>query len=175
MNPQHLAVTNRWGTPEDIIERARRCMGGITLDPCSEERFNEVVKAEQYYSLLERGEDGLVLPWHGKVLLNPPGDTRKGRLGLVRKFWEKMLTEEIEQCVYIGFSMEQLGQLADASAHPSDFSICYLRQRIHFNRHDNKNGSPSHSNFVAGVSVDHAAFVREFGELGKIQKGPLAR
>ncbi len=88
-----------------------------------------------------------------------------------------MLEEPIDQCIYVGFTMEQLGILADAPAHPSDFSICYLRKRIPFNRHDRPEGegSPSHSNFVTGLNVDHGAFVREFGELGKIQKGPLGR
>jgi hypothetical protein len=161
-------------------------MGKITFDPCSESLFNKVVQADVYYSFLERGEDGLKLPWRQatwnldvvNVLLNPPGEEKgKKRVGYVRKFWEKMLVEPIDQCVYIGFSNEQLGILADASAHPSDFSICYLRNRIPFNRHDRPEGegSPSHANFAVGVNVDHEAFVREFGPLGKIQKGPLAR
>jgi hypothetical protein len=70
--------------------------------------------------------------------------------------------------------MEQLGLLADASAHPSDFSICYLRPRIHFNRHDGDNSTPTHANFVTGINVSHAAFLEEFGKLGKVQAGPLA-
>jgi hypothetical protein len=98
VNPQHSNVTNRWGTPEDIVERARKTMGGIDLDPCSEEVFNATIKATQYYSFLERGEDGLVLPWFGRVLLNPPGEEKgKPRVGYVRKFWERALAEPIEQ------------------------------------------------------------------------------
>ncbi|HEY6019172.1 MAG TPA: hypothetical protein VIY48_04510 [Candidatus Paceibacterota bacterium] len=150
-------------------------MGGIDLDPCSEAQFNEVIKATKYYSLLERGEDGLKLPWFGKVWLNPPGEERnKPRLGLVRAFWEKLFTEDVEQAIYVGFSMEQLGQLADASVHPSDFSICYLRNRLHFNRHDGNNGSPTHSNFICGINVFHDSFEREFKDLGKVQRGPMS-
>lgn len=179
-NPQHSSATHRWGTERDVVERGRRVMGGITFDPCSEELFNKVVQADVYYSYTERGENGLLLPWpkDAKTLLNPPGEEKgKPRVGYVRKFWEKMLVEPIEQCVYVGFSMEQLGILADASAHPSDFSICYLRNRIKFNRHDRPEGegSPSHANFVCLIGGDHDAFVREFGPLGKVQKGPLVR
>ncbi len=164
---QHSKATARWGTPEDIVERARRVMGGIDLDPCSESKFQTTVKAVRYYSLTERGEDGLLLPWNGRVFVNPPG-------GMIRSFWERGLSQPVEQLIWIGFSMEQLGQLADASAHPSDFSICFLRKRISFQRHDDYEGTPSHANFVSGVNVDHATFVREFGPLGKIQAGPLS-
>lgn len=179
MNPLHSQETNRWGTPEDIVERARRSMGAIDLDPCSEEQFNAIVRATQYYSLLERGEDGLALPWRGRVLLNPPGEEKGKKRGkFVRRFWEKMLSEDIDMCVYIGFSMEQLGVLADATLHPSDFSICYVRHRIPFvksNKKPDEKDRPSHANFIVGVNVPHDAFVREFGELGKIQAGPHAR
>jgi hypothetical protein len=176
-NAQHSNATHRWGTAEYIVEAIRRVMGGIDLDVCSEAMFNEVVKATRYYSLTERGEDGLVLPWFGRVLLNPPGEEKgKKRQSYVRKFWERLLSQpDVEQACYIGFSNEQLGILADATAHPSDFSICYLRNRIPFNRHDRPigKGSPSHANFISGINVDHAAFVREFGDLGKVQRGPL--
>lgn len=178
MSAQHSHESNRWGTQRDIVERIRRCMGRIDFDPCSESKFNEVVKATTYYSFLERGEDGLVLPWHGCTLLNPPGEEKgKKRVGYVRKFWEKMLVEPIEMCCYVGFSNEQLGVLADASAHPSDFSICYLRKRIEFYRHDqnpDEIGNPAHANFVCAVNVPHSDFEREFKELGKVQRGPLA-
>lgn len=177
---RHSHATNRWGTPEDIVERARRCMGRITFDPCSESKFNLTVKADRYYSFIERGEDGLLLPWpkDALVLLNPPGEEKgKPRQKFVTRFWNKMLSEDIAQCVYIGFSMEQLAILADEKAHPSDFSICFVRNRIPFDRHDlepGEAGSPGHSNFICLIGGSHSAFVREFGELGKIQKGPLA-
>ncbi len=172
---QHSKATVRWGTPNDgkwnIVDRCRRTMGGIDLDPCSEEKFNLVVQATQYYSLLERGEDGLGLPWFGRMMINPPGL-------VVREFWEKALMSEAEQIMWVGFSNEQLGQLADASAHPSDFAICYLRKRIPFNRFDatpDTPDRPAHANYICGISVDPDAFIREFGDLGKIQFGPLAR
>lgn len=177
INPFHSHSTHRWGSPEYVVESARRVMGKIDLDPCSEAFFNETVRAERYYSLLERGEDGLVLPWYGCVFVNPPGEEKgKKRQNYVRRFWERLLTQsDVEQGIWVGFSMEQLGILADALAHPSDFSICYFRKRIPFVSTDlSKPDRPAHANFVVGVNVDHAAFVREFGPLGKVQRGPIA-
>ncbi len=177
-NVKHSKGTVRWGTPngkpedgEDIVDRCRRVMGAIDFDPCSEERFNAVVKATRYYSLLERGEDALLLPWEGRTMCNHPG-------GLTKKFWRKLFqSPDVTQCMWIGFSNEQLGILASEEYHPSDFSICYHRKRVPFNRHDaqpDDDNNPAHANYTCGVGVDHNAFVREFGPLGKIQAGPLA-
>jgi hypothetical protein len=41
----------------------------VDLDPCSNSR--STVRADRTYSL-ERGEDGLRLPWVGSVFVNPP-------------------------------------------------------------------------------------------------------
>lgn len=157
----HSAATPKWGTPADIVERARRVMGSINLDPCSSDYFNQVVQAEQHYSLDDRQEDGLALPWFGNVFCNPPG-------GLVREFWRKAMAEPYLQMIWVGFSLEQLALLADEPFHPMDFSICIPRKRLKFKRHDGYMGSPSHSNYIAGVYVDHDRFNAYFGELGKV-------
>lgn len=166
-NARHSKATKRWGTSPDIVEACRRVMGRIDLDPCSEDYFQEVVRAGRHYSLLERGEDALVLPWFGRVFCNPPG-------GLISEFWNRALTQPCDQLMWVGFSVEQLCVLADESAHPTDFSICYLRKRIPFKRHDGYQGSPSHGNYVVGINVDHSAFATEFGPLGKVQRGEFA-
>jgi hypothetical protein len=134
-NAQHSADSVRWGTPYEWIEREREVFNGpIHFDPCSEAEFNATVGAALYFSLEERGEDGLKLPWPTfsnimTVHLNPPG-------GLIREFWDKVLVEpSVQQCMWYGFAMNQLNLLADKEVHPTDFSIVYLRKRIPFNPH----------------------------------------
>lgn len=56
--------TNRWLTPNWIVES----LGEFDLDPCGAP--NHTLAAETY--LLENGQDGLLLPWNGRVWLNPP-------------------------------------------------------------------------------------------------------
>jgi len=166
-NPLHSAKSPKWGTPADIVERARLVMGGIDLDPCSSDYFQQSVNADRYYSLDDRGEDGLTLPWAGKVYVNPPG-------GLVKEFWRKAMSEPVVQMVWCGFSVEQLALLADEEYHPLDFSFCILRKRIRFTRHDGYSGSPSHSNYVVGCNVDHDKFVEQFSSIGRVY-GPRIR
>jgi len=167
-NARHSKATVRWGTPEDIIARERRVFGGqIDLDPCTEAAFEHVVGATHNYSLIDRGQDGLALPWFGRVHCNPPG-------GLIPEFWRKALGSDATQVIWVGFSIEQLGILADEEAHPLDFSCCILRKRLGFRRHDGFEGAPSHANFICGINVSHAAFSIEFGPLGKVTAGRLA-
>jgi hypothetical protein len=164
----HSKETPRWGSPSDLVERARRVMGAIDLDPCSESAFQRTVQASRYYSLTERDEDGLKLPWFGRVYCNPPG-------GIVLPFWRRLVSEPIEQGVWCGFSLNQLGRFADEEFQPEDFSFCRVRKRIKFLYPDGTvSTSPSHFNYVCGVRVDPNAFDREFGPLGRVSHGRLA-
>ena len=165
---RHSKAEIRWGTPSDIVERSRNVMGSIDLDPCSSVAFNEIVQAKQFFSLDDRGENGLELPWQGNIFVNPPGN-------LVREFWKKAYQTVIygqkSQLIFIGFSVEQLALLAVETYHPMDFSFCILRKRMSFTRHDGFKGSPSHANYVCGMNVNHGAFISNFKPLGRVYKG----
>lgn len=54
----------RWLTPTPLV----RALGSFDLDPC--DAPNHYLARRTY--LLERGENGLKLPWEGRVWLNPP-------------------------------------------------------------------------------------------------------
>ena len=127
-NPRHLSQTTEHGTPSDIIESARALMGGIDLDPASDALFNTVVKAETYFT---EQDNGFTRPWHGRVLLNPPGGLCDdvGKRILMSKghgyvypdgkpalshhsamawWWIKLMHElkNLHEAIFIGFSIE---------------------------------------------------------------------
>ena len=58
-----------WFTPAEYIEKARKVLGDIDLDPASCKTAQRVVKAKKFYT---REQDGLQQSWSGRVWLNPP-------------------------------------------------------------------------------------------------------
>jgi hypothetical protein len=56
--------SNRWLTPNWIVE----ALGDFDLDPCGAPGHSLAAVTYQ----IDDGEDGLLLPWNGRVWLNPP-------------------------------------------------------------------------------------------------------
>jgi hypothetical protein len=128
MNVQHLSKSSLWMTPEPILEASRELMGGITLDPASDQEANERVKADFFISSDSLTEDWY---WGGEptqaAFLNPPG----GR-GQPKAFWNKLLSswkeEYVGQAIYIAFSLEQLQQ----NQSMLDFPVCLPNKRLKY-------------------------------------------
>ena len=58
-----------WETPTAILETLYAVFGKFDLDPCSPRRTRPPVRAKVHYTA---EDDGLSLPWHGVVFVNPP-------------------------------------------------------------------------------------------------------
>ena len=71
-------------TPPNIVEAARRTMGGIDLDPASSEAANRSVGASRIFTA---EQDGLNQKWSGRVWMNHPF----GR-GLNSRWVQKMVS-----------------------------------------------------------------------------------
>lgn len=155
----HLSKTAEWFTPPDIVELARRVLGGFDLDPASCAKANEVVRATRYYT---KEDDGLEQPWEGRVFLNPPGDLSGN---LVKRFWAKAVGhwEGMRSPVFwVGFNIEQLRSLQlPMTPSPLGFPTCVPPTRLRFRRPDGSVGThPSHANYItviADYDSDHAA------------------
>jgi hypothetical protein len=149
------------------------------------------VKATRYFT---QEDDGLRQVWHGRVFLNPPG-------GLVREFWMALMLawrdKNIEQAVWIGYSLEQLQTLQACPLSPLNFPMCVTAKRIAFIENEAKRvariqklteynmanaaiggklrriseraGSPSHSNYITYLGPNTQAFVREFSQFGQVR------
>jgi hypothetical protein len=64
--------SDRYFSPAWLIEATIEQFGAIDLDPCHDPDPACLIKATKVYDI-RKGEDGLVLPWAGKVVyLNPP-------------------------------------------------------------------------------------------------------
>jgi hypothetical protein len=178
---RHSADAPDWQTPADYVEAARQAMGGIDLDPMSDFEANERVKATKFYTV---EDDGLSLPWAGRVFLNPAG-------GLVNEAWVKLMESEVAQFVWVGFSLEQLQTLQSAKTirQPIDFHVCIPKRRIAFVENSARKeqrrvkwqeagvgafkdkASPSHGNYICGAGMNWIDFWANFSKFGYVRNG----
>ena len=171
MNVRHSHSQPNWETPQEDIEYARKALGGkIDLDPFSCKTGNARVRARRYYT---EEDDGFEQPWIGpNVFLNHPGGTTK-------KSWKKLIEEIkkgfVEKAIWIGFSIEQVSLLSDCEIPPTDFSIVFLRKRIHFIDPDDltRPSRPGHANFCLGVGIERDVFEEAYKGLGSFTHGRL--
>lgn len=157
---KHSSESFEHFTPPAVIERARRALGEIDLDPASSQVAQRVVRARNFYTQFE---DGLEQEWHGKVLLNPPGgdlvrpvfgpDRPKSEAERARDmevyrrwktrsrpvaWWRKLMEEHAAgRCtgaVFIGFTVEMFQSTQGDAQWPSaaEFLCCLPGTRLAF-------------------------------------------
>jgi|SRR5215831_16644940 len=148
-------------TPAVYIEAAREVLGGIDLDPASNETANKTVKAARF---LTKNDDGLSREWTGRVWLNPP----YGRL--VGKFIKKLSDEFLAANVSASVAL--------VNAHCTDAEwfkvlwegvLCFTDHRINFYGDDRRGGSTHGSVFVY-FGPDDEKFVQCFKRFGTCVK-----
>ncbi len=76
-------------TPSEYLQAAREVLGSIDLDPASCKAAQANVCATKFYT---KEDDGLSLPWAGRVWLNPPYSKTNGRSN--QEMWSTRLSTE---------------------------------------------------------------------------------
>ncbi len=174
---QHSSKSVEHYTPECVYEPARALMGGITLDPASCEEANKRIRALHFIGLPADGLacSWNAFGEPSRVFLNPPGGTLelcqgswvptvqyanglwgppkgRGACSAAAVWWGKLvnewLTGNVEQAVFVGFTLEILRstQDADLCALPVQaFPRCYPAKRLRFGGLP----SPTHANVIA--------------------------
>ncbi len=165
--PQHLSLSNEHYTPSLYIEGARSVMGGIDLDPASCVEAQQTVKATEFYAL---PQDGLLLPWRGRIWCNPPYGFRDPETRTPnKKVWTQRLLSAYEEQ-----EIEQAFFLVTASTGDAWFQplwahwLCFPR-RIKFKvpKGGNAHNNPG-SSVIAYLGPNTQAFDRIFSELGRV-------
>lgn len=178
---QHSSATAEHPTPVDIVERARRLLGGFDLDPASTLLFNGTVRAGRIYTA---ADDGLSKPWFGRVFLNPPGGKlrkiggkwRRVKGGVAKSgpmvWWDTLASAwqhgEVASAFFVGFTLEILRTSQAAALPVQAFARCYPRERLAFGGDD-----PTHANVLVYLQprgmapeVARAWMTEHFGEVG---------
>lgn len=125
--PRLTAKSSEWYSPGYIRDVALDWMGGIDLDPASSPIANAHIGAGCFYG---PDDNGLVLPWAGRVFNNPPTPPRA--------FWERTVenfrNRTVEQVFYLAYSVESLSasQSWSNGVGMTAFSFCIPKKRIRF-------------------------------------------
>lgn len=150
-------------TPQNIIEAARECMGGIDLDPASCALANERVKAARYFT---KDDDGLSQLWASKrVWMNHPFS----RIG--NKLWiDKAILEHregrAESLCMICFASTSEAWFRPLLAFPQ----CFLSPRTNYLLSDGAvYRGVTKGSVVTYMGPDLPAFARAFGKLGVVK------
>lgn len=125
--------SSEWYTSAKYIEAARSVMGEIDLDPASCNVADQTVKATAYYT---KEQNGLALPWYGRVWLNPPyGRTVKmqeqGKSTIylfVKRLIDSYECGDVEQAILLVTT-----EVNAKWFYPLwQYTICFPDHRVHF-------------------------------------------
>lgn len=159
-----VGLSDEWYTPRHVIEAARLVLGGIDLDPASCVTAQQVVQADTYYT---KEQDGLSLPWFGRVWLNPPYSRR-----LIRPF-TAMLHDAYQRGV-IEAAVMITNTATDtpwAQTFISNYPVCFFRGRIDFwtpVSHAGHNNRYTQQVFYLGPNIDR--FTDVFSAFGVVKR-----
>lgn len=150
-----------WYTPANIIEAARRTMGGIDLDPASSAQANRIVRATHYITSVD---DGICMPWSGRIWLNHPFGRQSNPLWIA-KLCDLYANGYVTQACCITFACTSEEWFVPLF----NFPMCFLRPRTNYIGPD---GEPvrgvTKGSVVTYMGNNSHLFCRYFGELGNI-------
>ena len=157
---------NEWYTPDEYLVAARSVLGGFDLDPASSDTAQEKIKATKYFT---KEDDGLELPWHGRVWLNPPYSQP-----LISHFIDRLClvyeSGEIDAAILLTHNytdtrwFHKAASVADA--------ICFTRGRIKFYSPTGEVAAPTQGQAFFYFGPDVPQFVRQFSDFGFVMVRP---
>jgi phage N-6-adenine-methyltransferase len=152
--------SDEWYTPRWVLDGVRRVLGQIDLDPASNPGTPNVEAASHF----TREEDGLALPWRGRVFLNPPwSQTARWMVKLIEEVDAGRVIEAIALVRALGLETRWYQRyLTDARV-----AVCFLRGRVNYIAGAGQpNCSPTQGSALLYVGPHRDRFADVFGGLG---------
>lgn len=147
--------TPEWLTPPEVIAAVRSALGGIDLDPCSNNGTPNVA-ARRHFT---EKDNGLTKEWTGRVYMNPPyGD-------VIRSWIEKLVSEHASGRVSACIALVPARTDTAWWSLLRDAAICLVRRRLRFS--DSEAGAPFPS-ALAYLGPDVPRFARSVADLGDV-------
>ena len=145
------------------MEAARQVMGGIDLDPASNDKAQETIQAATYFTA---DDNGLIHDWHGRVWLNPPYSR-----DLIGKFIDQLIwqiqADNVEQAILLTHNYTDTAWFHQAESAAS--LICFTRGRIAFIDQRSDRCSPTQGQAFFYFGDNSESFRKTFSEFGFIR------
>jgi len=155
-----------WFTPSIYVEKARRVLGAIDLDPASCALAQHVVNASRFFTL---DDDGLDQDWEGAVWLNPPYAGK-----LVAAFSAKMLDQiacgNVSSAIMLTNSYTETSWFHNLVAVSN--MVCFTRGRIKFASPHGEKCAPTNGQCFFYFGDQRERFIAEFADVGAIMVRP---
>lgn len=153
--------TVEWYTPPDLIQRARKVLGGIDLDPASNDIAQQWIRATEYYTA---DDDGKAQTWRGRVWLNPPFDEAGDWVDLLDS---QYVNGDVDAAILLVNSAPGYNWWEDLWRRRP---VCMLRERVRFYTAEGiaAEGAAKKGTTIAYYGNDLDAFAAAFGDLGRI-------
>ena len=163
---QTSSQSEDWYTHPEVVTLVHELFGGPPdLDPMSCEEANKVVKARKIYTAKQ---DGLLHPWYGTILWNPPwggaDDSAAKKRGLA-KLLLAYKTGDVEEAVCV---LNANAMTTAWFAPLLDFPICIPPKRIKHYGPKGQGGSPNSGTVIIYLGAEVDKFAHLFAKLGTI-------
>lgn len=154
MAVHYTSDSPEWYTPKSIIEATLAVLGGIDLDPCSNDATNPNIPAKRHFTARD---NGLVQAWSGRVYMNPPYGDEIGQ-------WTEKLRREHE-LDNVAAAIALVPARTDTRWFTAlrNYPRCFVQGRLKFSESANSAPFPS-AVFYLGRDVD--GFAQAFASLG---------
>lgn len=155
-----VADPDEYYTPTDFIEMVHEVMGGIDLDPASNEIANTAVRATRYFT---KEEDGLTRPWKGRIFVNWP--TSKATA-----FAEKLLGEIAIGNVIEAIALDPAVDTSVTRFHSlaAKMGVCFAKGRINFDRDEGKTKGNRYAQAFFYHGPNRREFQKAFRRIGLV-------
>jgi hypothetical protein len=155
MGVHYSSASDQWNTPAHVVEKVSEMLGGIDLDPCSNEGAPNV-PAESHFTV---ADNGLSKTWSGKVYMNPP-------YGDAIPQWTLKLHQE-----YAAGNVTEAIALLPARTDTAWFYIlrgyprCFIRGRLKFGESDTGAPFPSVAVYLGNNLLGFAETFKALGDV----------
>ena len=152
--------SNEWYTPKEYVEAARAVMGGIDLDPASNDIAQRWIKAAKYHT---KDTDGLSQSWSGRVWLNPPWGRLAGEFvaNLIEEFRAGRVTEFVTLVNAHSTDAQWFQALWDGI-------LCFTDHRINYHSETEVTNGSTHGSVFVYFGPNERAFIDAFARWGTI-------